>query len=52
MPLEYSGFLWAAGFGWLFFAEGLEVPVLIGAVLIVAGCWIAAPRKPPEQLAV
>ena len=52
VPLEYSGFLWAAGFGWLFFAEGLEVPVLIGAVLIVAGCWIAAPRKPPEQLAV
>jgi len=49
VPLEYSGFLWAALFGWLFFAEGLTVPVLLGAVLIVAGCWIAAPRKPPEQ---
>jgi len=52
VPLEYSGFLWAALFGWLFFAEGLELPVILGAVLIVAGCWIAAPRKPPEQTAV
>jgi S-adenosylmethionine uptake transporter len=52
VPLEYSGFLWAALFGWLFFAEGLRLPVLLGAVLIVAGCWIAAPRKPPEQVAV
>ena len=51
VPLEYSGFLWAALFGWLFFAEGLTVPVLLGAVLIVAGCWIAAPRKRPEQTA-
>ena len=52
VPLEYSGFLWAALFGWLFFAEGLTVPVLLGAVLIVAGCWIAAPRGAPEQTAV
>lgn len=51
VPLEYSGFLWAALFGWLIFAEGLQVPVLLGAVLIVAGCWIAAPRKRPEQTA-
>jgi S-adenosylmethionine uptake transporter len=51
VPLEYSGFLWAALFGWLLFAEGLELPVLLGAVLIVAGCWIAAPRKRPEQTA-
>jgi len=52
VPLEYSGFLWAALFGWLFFAEGLTVPVLLGAALIVAGCWIAAPRGAPEQTAV
>jgi len=52
VPLEYSGFLWAALFGWMLFAESLQVPVLLGAVLIVAGCWIAAPRKPPEQTAV
>jgi len=51
VPLEYSGFLWAALFGWLFFIEGLTLPVLLGAVLIVAGCWIAAPRKRPEQTA-
>jgi S-adenosylmethionine uptake transporter len=49
VPLEYSGFLWAALFGWLFFAEGLTVPVLLGAALILAGCWIAAPRGAPEQ---
>ena len=52
VPLEYSGFLWASLFGWLFFAEGLRLPVLLGAVLIVAGCWIAAPRGAPEQTAV
>ena len=52
VPLEYSGFLWASLFGWLFFAEGSTLPVLAGAVLIVTGCWIAAPRKAPEQVAV
>ena len=52
IPLEYSGFLWAALFGWLIFAEGLNVPVMFGAVLIVSGCWIAAPRGAPEQTVV
>lgn len=51
VPLEYSGFLWAALFGWLFFAEGVTWPVLVGAGLIVGACWIAAPRKPTEQTA-
>ena len=51
VPLEYSGFLWAALFGWLMFAEGLTWPVLLGAGLIAGACWIAAPRKPPEQTA-
>lgn len=51
VPLEYSGFLWAALFGWLFFAEAVTWPVLLGAGLIVGACWIAAPRKPPEQTA-
>jgi S-adenosylmethionine uptake transporter len=51
VPLEYSGFLWAALFGWLLFAEGLTWPVLLGAGLIVVACWIAAPKKPPEQTA-
>ena len=52
VPLEYSCFLWAALFGWLIFRESLGLPVLIGAALIVAGCWIAAPRRQPEQTAV
>jgi len=51
VPLEYSGFLWAALFGWLFFAEQVTWPVLLGAGLIVGACWIAAPRKRPEQTA-
>jgi S-adenosylmethionine uptake transporter len=51
VPLEYSGFLWAALFGWLLFAEGLTGPVLLGAGLIVGACWIAAPKKPTEQTA-
>ena len=51
VPLEYTGFLWAGLFGWLFFREPLTLPTLLGAALIVVGCWIAAPRKRPEQSA-
>ena len=29
VPLEYSGFLWASLFGWLFFAEQLTLPTVI-----------------------
>lgn len=49
VPLEYTGFLWAALFGWLFFREQLTSAMLAGAALIVLGSWIAAPRKRPEQ---
>ena len=42
LPLEYSGFLWASLFGWLFFREPVTLPTLAGTVLIVGGCWIAA----------
>ena len=35
----------------LFFREPVTLPTLAGAVLIVLGCWIAAPRKRPEQSA-
>lgn len=49
VPLEYSAFLWAALCGWLFFGERLTATTVIGTVLIVAGCWIAAPRKRTEQ---
>ncbi|WP_188644967.1 DMT family transporter [Tsuneonella deserti] len=53
-PLEYSGFLWAALFGWLFFREPVPGPTIAGAALIVAGCWIATRGHPPEpeQVAV
>jgi S-adenosylmethionine uptake transporter len=45
VPLEYSAFLWACLFGWLFFLEAVRPATLIGVALIVAACWIAAPRK-------
>jgi S-adenosylmethionine uptake transporter len=51
-PLEYSGFLWAGLFGWLFFREPITLPTLAGAALIVFGCWMAAPRRRTEQSAV
>ncbi len=47
VPMEYTGFLWAALFGWLFFDERVTLTTLAGTVLIVIGCWIAA-RKRPE----
>lgn len=48
VPIEYSGFLWASLFGWLFFREAVTLPTIAGTVLIVIGCWIAA-RAPTEQ---
>lgn len=48
VPTEYSGFVWAALFGWLFFREGVTLPTLAGTVLIIAGCWLAArPQAAP-----
>lgn len=44
VPVEYTGFLWAALFGWLFFRETVTLPTVVGALLIVIACWIAAPR--------
>ena len=44
LPVEYSGFCWAALFGWLFFAEKVGAGTLAGVALIVAGTWIAARR--------
>ncbi|MHA6332765.1 DMT family transporter [Qipengyuania sp. CAU 1752] len=41
VPIEYSGFLWASLFGWLFFREAVTIPTLAGTALIVFGCWIA-----------
>jgi len=47
VPTEYSGFVWAAIFGWAFFREPVTWPTLAGTALIVTGCWLAArPRRP------
>lgn len=51
VPIEYSGFAWAALFGFVMFGEEVQLATLAGAVLIVAECWIAAPRKHSEQVA-
>ncbi|KPF64689.1 DMT family transporter [Porphyrobacter sp. AAP60] len=48
VPTEYSGFVWASAFGWLFFREGVTWPTLAGTALIVAGCWMATRRAPVE----
>jgi S-adenosylmethionine uptake transporter len=39
---EYSGFLYASLFGWLFFNEQVSLFTLAGAILIVGGCLYAA----------
>ena len=44
LPVEYSGFCWAAVFGWLFFGEGVSAGTLGGVAMIVIGTWIAATR--------
>lgn len=51
VPVEYSAFGWAALMGWLAFGERLTWPTLFGTALVVAACWIAAPRRRPEQTA-
>ena len=48
VPVEYSGFLWASLFGWLFFAERVTATTLAGTMLIVGGCWLAARRPRPR----
>jgi S-adenosylmethionine uptake transporter len=40
--LEFTGLIWAAGFGWLFFGEAVRPQVWAGAALIVLAClWSA-----------
>ncbi len=46
IPVEYTAFVWAALFGWLFFAEPVTLPVLGGTALIICGSLIAARAKP------
>jgi S-adenosylmethionine uptake transporter len=51
VPIEYTGFVWAALFGWLWFGETVGIATIGGAVLIVAGCLLVA-RKHTEQTAL
>lgn len=49
VPIEYSMFLWAALFGWLFFSEPISSAVITGTVLIVAGCYLATRSQPHDH---
>ncbi len=51
VPLEYSGFLWAALFGWLFFGEQVTASTLLGTAVIVIACLIASrrPSRPAQS---
>lgn len=51
IPVEYTGFIWAALFGWYFFDEEVTWPTIIGTVLIVAGSLVAAKAKPSAAAA-
>ena len=44
VPVEYTGFLWAALFGWLMFGEEVTATTLAGVAVIVIACLIAAPK--------
>lgn len=52
IPVEYTAFVWAAIFGWLFFSEPVTLPVLAGTALIVTGSLIAARAKPATTATV
>lgn len=41
-PVEFTAFIWATLWGFIFFDEKVGLPTLAGAALIVAGCMIAA----------
>ena len=45
LPVEYTAFVWAALLGWWVFGETVSAPTIGGALMIVAGCLIAARRK-------
>lgn len=46
VPVEYTAFIWAAILGWMVFDEAVTPATILGTVLIVAGCIIAARQKP------
>ncbi len=46
VTVEYTAFIWAALFGWLFFSEQVTLATVLGTALIVTGCIIATRQKP------
>ncbi len=50
VTVEYTAFIWAAIFGWVYFREPVTLPTLIGTALIVAGCIIATRQKPAKNV--
>jgi S-adenosylmethionine uptake transporter len=47
-PVEYTGFVWAAVFGFLIFAEPVPPFTIAGAAMIVLACWVATrPSRAP-----
>jgi|EndMetStandDraft_9_1072997.scaffolds.fasta_scaffold06495_2 S-adenosylmethionine uptake transporter len=51
VPLEYSGFIWAALAGWIWFGEAVTAATVAGTVLIVIGCVVGTRRQRPEGIA-
>ena len=49
VPIEYTGFLWAVLFGWLYFGEQVTWATVAGAALIVFGCLIGTRRRPEQS---
>ena len=41
-PVEFTAFIWASLWGWVAFHEHVGLLTVLGAALIVGGCWIAA----------
>jgi S-adenosylmethionine uptake transporter len=48
-PTEYSGFVWAAFYGWIVFSEAVRPFTLAGAAMIVIACLIAARTRLPAE---
>ncbi len=51
IPVEYTGFVWAAIFGLYFFDENVTWPTIAGTLLIVAGSLMVVRSKPKAAAA-
>jgi len=50
VPLEYSAFIWASLFGWIYFKETVTLTTFLGTLLIVTGCLIATWNRKPKTV--